>query len=85
MISPIQHGCETVQAANRQLRQLIARHSAPGAPDNISPLSMRLQVPTDGRRRTRAAASHLVCMGRKSPCRSAAAHFKLVTLMGMST
>ena len=44
MVSPIQHACETVQTANRQLRQLIAQHSAPGAPDNISPLSMRLQV-----------------------------------------
>ncbi|XP_043244747.1 dedicator of cytokinesis protein 3-like [Amphibalanus amphitrite] len=43
MVSPIQHACETVQTANRQLRQLIAQHSAPGAPDNVSPLSMRLQ------------------------------------------
>ena len=85
MISPIQHGCETVQAANRQLRQLIARHSAPGAPDNISPLSMRLQVLTGPALEQRPVGmclgSHPVCKGRKSPCRSAAAHLILVTHM----
>ncbi|XP_037077735.1 dedicator of cytokinesis protein 3-like [Pollicipes pollicipes] len=43
LISPIRHGCETVSAANRQLRQLIAQYTPPAADVNISPLSMRLQ------------------------------------------
>ncbi|KAF0301190.1 Dedicator of cytokinesis protein 3 [Amphibalanus amphitrite] len=43
LISPVRHGCETVSAANRQLRQLIGRYSPPVADTNVSPLSMRLQ------------------------------------------
>ena len=48
LVSPVQHGCETVSAANEQLRQLVVQFSPPGEEVNISPLSMRLQVRGEG-------------------------------------